>query len=225
MIPLKDNIPTRTFPIITVGLIFVNIIIFMWQHFLLRTSDSAILYTYFGLVPKEFIASFTSRHDLLPYNVMTIFTSMFIHGGFFHIIGNMLYLWIFGNNIEDRLGHVGFLVFYIISGICAALFQLFYDPASEVPMIGASGAISGILGAYLVTYPYARVKTIIIIVIFLKIVDIPAVLLLTVWFLMQFLYASVEGVAWYAHVGGFIFGLFFALILLRRRKTIREKHE
>ena len=221
MIPLKDNIPARTFPIITLGLIFVNIIIFVWQHIVLNASAGALLYTYFGLVPKEFMASFISRHDLLPYNIMTIFTSMFIHGGFLHIIGNMLYLWIFGNNIEDRLGHAGFFIFYIISGICAALFQLFYDPLSEIPMIGASGAVSGILGAYLVCYPHARIKTLLIIVIFIKIVDVPAILLLTAWFFMQFLYMNVDGIAWYAHVGGFIFGLLFAVIFLAGRRSKR----
>ncbi len=223
MIPLKDNIPTRTFPIITVGFIFVNIIIFVWQHIILHASAGAMLYTYLGLVPKEFIASFVSRHDLLPYNVMTIFTSMFIHGGFLHIIGNMLYLWIFGNNIEDRLGHIGFFIFYIFSGICAAIFQLFYDPAADVPMIGASGAVSGVLGAYLVSFPYARIKTILIIIIFIKIVDIPAVILLTAWFFMQFLYANVDGIAWYAHIGGFIFGLIFALLFLARKTTRKAR--
>lgn len=223
MIPLKDNIPTRTFPIITVGFIFVNIIIFVWQHIILHASAGAMLYTYLGLVPKEFIASFVSRHDLLPYNVMTIFTSMFIHGGFLHIIGNMLYLWIFGNNIEDRLGHIGFFIFYIFSGICAAIFQLFYDPAADVPMIGASGAVSGVLGAYLVSFPYARIKTILIIIIFIKIVDIPAVILLTAWFFMQFLYANVDGIAWYAHIGGFIFGLIFTLLFLARKTTRKAR--
>ncbi|MDD3846820.1 MAG: rhomboid family intramembrane serine protease [Syntrophorhabdaceae bacterium] len=217
MIPLKDNIPTRTLPIITGGLIFVNIIIFVWQHLFLHVSASATLYTYYGLVPREFIASVVARHDLLPYNVMTIFTSMFLHGGFLHIIGNMLYLWIFGNNIEDRLGHAGYLLFYLLSGICAAAFQVFYDPSSEIPMIGASGAVSGILGAYLLVYPHARIKTLLIIVVFIKIVDIPAILLLTVWFFMQFLYSNVDGIAWYAHVGGFIFGLLFALLFMVRK--------
>ena len=221
MIPLKDNIPTRTFPIITLGLVFVNIIIFAWQHIMLNPPAGAMMFTYFGLVPKEFMTSFISRHDLLPYNIMTIFTSMFLHGGFLHIIGNMLYLFIFGNNIEDRLGHPGFLVFYIASGICAALFQLFYDPSSEVPMIGASGAVSGVLGAYLVCYPYARIKTLLIIIVFIKVVDIPAILLLTAWFFMQFLYANVDGIAWYAHIGGFIFGLVFAILFLARRRTGR----
>jgi membrane associated rhomboid family serine protease len=224
VIPLKDNVPTRTLPIITTGLIFVNIIIFVWQHLLLHASANTMLYTYYGLVPREFIASVAVRHDLLPYNIMTIFTSMFLHGGLLHIIGNMLYLWIFGNNIEDRLGHMGYLVFYLLSGICAAAFQVFYDPSSEIPMIGASGAVSGTLGAYLLVYPRARIKTLLIIVVFVKIVDIPAIVLLTVWFFMQFLYSNVDGIAWYAHVGGFIFGLLFALIFMVRkgnRKTVR----
>jgi len=224
VIPLKDNIPTRTFPIITTALIFVNIIVFAWQHLVLRAPAGTALYTYYGLVPREFIASLVARHDLLPYNIMTIFTSMFIHGGFLHIIGNMLYLWIFGNNIEDRLGHTGYLLFYLLSGVCAAAFQVLYDPSSEVPMIGASGAVSGTLGAYLLVYPRARIKTLLIIFIFIKIVDIPAVVLLTVWFFMQFLYSNVDGIAWYAHVGGFIFGLLFALLFMVRkghRKTAR----
>ncbi len=218
VIPLKDNIPTRTFPIITTGLIFVNIIVFLWQHLALSASAGAMLYTYYGLVPRELVASVLARHDLLPYNMMTVFTSMFLHGGFLHIIGNMLYLWIFGNNIEDRLGHMGYLLFYLLSGICAAAFQVLYDPSSEVPMIGASGAVSGILGAYLLVYPHARIKTLLIIIIFIKVVDIPAIVLLTVWFFMQFLYTNVDGIAWYAHVGGFIFGLVFALLFLVRRK-------
>jgi len=200
------------------GLIFVNIIIFLWQHLALHGPASALLYTYYGLVPREFIASVTARHDLLPYNIMTVFTSMFLHGGFLHIIGNMLYLWIFGNNIEDRLGHMGYLLFYLLSGVCAAVFQIFYDPSSEVPMIGASGAVSGILGAYLLVYPHARIKTLLIIIIFIKVVDIPAIVLLTIWFFMQFLYSNVDGIAWYAHVGGFIFGLLFALLFLVRSK-------
>jgi len=224
VIPLKDNIPTRTFPIITMGLIFVNIIVFLWQHLALHATAGAMLYTSYGLVPREVVASLTARHDLLPYNIMTVFTSMFLHGGFLHIIGNMLYLWIFGNNIEDRLGHMGYLLFYLLSGVCAAAFQILYDPSSEVPMIGASGAVSGILGAYLLVYPHARIKTLLIIVIFIKVVDIPAILLLTVWFFMQFLYSNVDGIAWYAHVGGFIFGLLFALLFLFRgkgRKAVR----
>jgi len=173
-----------------------------------------MFYRYYGLVPREMMVSFISRHDILPYNVMTIFTSMFLHGGIFHVGGNMLYLWIFGNNIEDRLGHGRFIFFYLISGVFAAVVQVFYDPSSEVPMIGASGAVSGVLGAYLVIYPYARVKTLLVIIIFIKIVELPAVLLLTIWFFMQFLYAGVDGIAWYAHIGGFVFGLIVAKLFV-----------
>jgi len=207
-----------------VSIIFVNIIIFLWQRFVLPSAASAVLYGYYGLVPREFTASVLARYDLLPYNVMTLFTSMFLHGGFLHIIGNMLYLWIFGNNIEDRLGHLRFIFFYFIAGIFAAAFQLLYDPSSEVPMIGASGAISGVLGAYLVIYPHARIKTLLIIFVFIKIVEIPAIVLLTIWFFMQFLYAGVDGIAWYAHVGGFIFGLASARLFIAgsgKRKTTK----
>ena len=213
MIPLKDNIPTRTLPIIAVSFIFVNILIFLWQRFALQSAESEQVYRYFGFVPHEFIVSLTSQWTLVPYNVMTMFTSMFLHGGFLHLAGNMLFLWIFGNNIEDALGHVRFIPFYVLSGLVAAIFQLSYDPSSDVPMIGASGAISGILGAYLVLYPFARIKTLI----FFFIVELPAILLLTIWFFMQVLYStSMNGVAWYAHIGGFIFGLLTVKLFVRK---------
>ena len=217
MIPLKDNVPTRTIPIITTSIIFVNILIFLWQRFMLPGNASEMVYKYYGLVPREFTVSVMTRWDLLPYNVMTLFTSMFLHGGFLHLAGNMLYLWIFGNNIEDALGHLKFILFYILSGLAAATFQILYDPSAVAPMIGASCAISGVLGAYLVLYPYARIKTLLIIFIFFKIVELPAILLLTIWFFMQILYAtSMEGVAWYAHIGGFIFGLLMARLFVKK---------
>jgi membrane associated rhomboid family serine protease len=222
MIPLKDNIPTRTKPIITASLIFVNVLIFFWQRLVLAPAEGNALYKYYGLVPHEFFIAAMGRYDLLPYNLATVFTSMFLHGGFIHLGGNMLYLWIFGNNIEDSLGHGRFVFFYLTSGVAAAFFQLLYDPASSVPMIGASGAISGILGAYLLLFPYARIKTLIFILIFIKIVELPAVLLLTIWFFMQILFSQ-EGVAWYAHVGGFIYGLLtiklFAIRAKRKRRS------
>ncbi len=218
MIPIKDNIPTRTIPIITVGFIVVNILIFLWQKIALDGPAGDLVYKYYGLVPRELATAATTRWDLLPYNALTIFTSMFLHGGILHLVGNMLYLWIFGNNIEDALGHTRFILFYFLSGIVAAAFQFFYDPASNVPMIGASGAVSGVLGAYLVLYPHARIKTILIIIIFIKVVEIPAVLLLTLWFLMQLLYSGMEGIAWFAHIGGFIFGLVTAKLLVRKNR-------
>jgi membrane associated rhomboid family serine protease len=132
---------------------------------------------------------------------------MFLHGGVLHIAGNMLYLWIFGNNIEDALGHPKFVLFYLLSGLVAAFVQVSFDPAASVPMIGASGAVSGILGAYLLLFPWARVKTLIFIFVFITTVDIPAMVLLTMWFLVQILFSHGQGVAWFAHIGGFVFGL------------------
>ncbi len=222
MIPLKDDVPTRTFPIITIAVILVNIVIFLWSRTLSTRLEMGFVYKY-GLVPKELLNSFASRPDLLPYNVLTIFTSMFLHGGFFHVGGNMLYLWIFGNNGEDALGHGRFLVFYTLAGLVAALVQFSFDPASSIPMIGASGAVSGILGAYLLLFPRARVKTLIFIFIFITTVEIPAMVLLTIWFLMQVVFSHGQGVAWFAHIGGFIFGLLmikvFSIGLSTRRRT------
>lgn len=192
------------------------------MRFTLNGMEGQTVYKYYGLVPGELMTSATTRWDLVPYNVMTVFTSMFLHGGFLHLGGNMLYLWIFGNNIEDAMGHGRFLVFYLLAGIVAAFAQFFYDPASNIPMIGASGAVSGILGAYLVLYPYARIKTLLFIIIFIKIVELPAILLLTIWFFMQVMYSQLEGVAWYAHIGGFVFGLIM-IRLFSKKPPMRSK--
>ncbi|MBA4417047.1 MAG: rhomboid family intramembrane serine protease [Syntrophus sp. (in: bacteria)] len=219
MIPIKGTIPKRAFPIITTSIIFVNMLLFLWQKLFLRGAEEELLCKQFGLIPRELL-SIASQWNLMPHNVLTIFTSMFLHEGALHLIGNMLYLWIFGGNVEDTMGRKRFLFFYLLSGIAAALFQLSYDPSSDIPMIGASGAVSGILGAYLVLFPLARVKTILIIIVLIKIVEVPAVLLLTIWFLMQIFFSYSAGVAWYAHIGGFIFGLIFVKIftLKKRRK-------
>jgi membrane associated rhomboid family serine protease len=207
MIPLKDNVPkARTFPIITVTLVLVNILIFAWSLTLPRGLEQNIVYK-FALVPKELLISLTARPELLPYNILTVFTSMFVHGGVLHVLGNMLYLWIFGKNVESTLGHAKFTAFYLTSGLAAAAAQFSFDPSSAVPMIGASGAVSGILGAYLLLFPTARVKTLIFVVVFITTVEIPAVLLLTIWFFMQIAFSQSEGVAWFAHIGGFVFGL------------------
>jgi membrane associated rhomboid family serine protease len=192
------------------------------MRFTLTGMEGQTVYKYYGLVPGELMTSASTRWDLVPYNVMTVFTSMFLHGGFLHLGGNMLYLWIFGNNIEDAMGHGRFLVFYLLAGIVAAFAQFFYDPASNIPMIGASGAVSGILGAYLVLYPYARIKTLLFIIIFIKIVELPAILLLTIWFFMQVMYSQLEGVAWYAHIGGFVFGLIM-IRLFSKKPPMRGK--
>ncbi len=211
MIPLKDNVPTRTFPIITATLVVVNILVFVWPLTISNGFGQALIGKY-AFVPRELLVSIGSRPDLLPYNVLTIFTSMFLHGGVLHLAGNMLYLWIFGNNVEDAAGHGRYLTFYLCSGLAACAAQFSIDPASAVPMIGASGAVSGILGAYLLLFPKAKVKTLIFIFVFVTTVDIPAMLLLTVWFFVQVLFSHGQGVAWFAHIGGFIFGLVFIKI-------------
>jgi membrane associated rhomboid family serine protease len=219
VIPLRDNVPTRTFPIITITLLVVNTLVFLYAAFMPGTGEQAFV-TRYGLVPREFLLSLHDRQEVLPYNVLTLLTSMFLHGGFFHLGGNMLYLWIFGNNIEDSMGHIRFIFFYGLSGIAAGLCQFFYDPASNIPMIGASGAVSGILGAYLLLFPYARVKTLIFIFIFITTVELPAVVLLTIWFFMQVLFSHTQGVAWFAHIGGFLFGLITVkLFTLGRRRA------
>ncbi|MGD0231927.1 MAG: rhomboid family intramembrane serine protease [Syntrophorhabdales bacterium] len=161
----------------------------------------------YALIPKELFIAYSARPDLLPYNILTIFTSMFLHGGILHLGGNMLYLWIFGNNVEDATGHVRFILFYLLSGFVAALVQCSFDPTSPIPMIGASGAVSGILGAYLLLFPTARVKTLIFVFVFITFADIPAVLLLTIWFFFQIAFSHGQGVASFAHIGGFVFGL------------------
>jgi membrane associated rhomboid family serine protease len=219
VIPLRDNIPTRTFPIITATLVVVNTLVFVYAVFMPGVEEKTFVARY-GLVPREFLLSLQQRQELLPYNVLTLVTSMFLHGGLFHLGGNMLYLWIFGNNIEDSVGHGRFIFFYGLSGVAAGLFQFAYDPASDIPMIGASGAVSGILGAYLLLFPYARVKTLIFVFIFITTVQLPAVVLLTIWFFMQVLFSQTQGVAWYAHIGGFLFGLItIKLFTLGKRRA------
>lgn len=222
MIPLRDNIAIRTSPIITACIVFVNIFIFVWLRLSLTGAQGEVVYKYYGLIPRELTTALAVRWDLAPYNMMTVFTSMFLHGGVLHLGGNMLYLWIFGNNVEDSMGHGRFIVFYLLSGIVAALVQFLYDPVSSIPMIGASGAVSGVLGAYLVLYPYARIKTLFFIIIFIKIFEVPAVMLLTIWFFMQVFYSHLGGVAWYAHIGGFVFGL-LAIKFFSRRPPARAR--
>jgi membrane associated rhomboid family serine protease len=218
MIPLKDNVPTNTFPIITIAIVLVNIIVFLGSIALPDSLQQQFIQKY-ALIPKELFTAATLRPELLPYNILTIFTSMFVHGGILHILGNMLYLWIFGNNVEDATGHFRFLLFYAASGVAAALVQCSFDPTSVSPMIGASGATSGILGAYLLLYPTARVKTLIFIVIFVTTVDLPAVLLLTLWFFVQIAFSHGQGVAWFAHIGGFLFGLIAIKIFTMGRRV------
>lgn len=210
MFPLKDDNPAKTRPILTISIIAVNVAIFVYS--LLSGSFEDIIYNY-GMKPKFLLKE--------PY---TLFTSMFLHGGFLHIIGNMWYLWIFGDNIEDICGRGRFMLLYILSGLAAGLVHGLSDPQSEIPTVGASGAIAGVLGAYAVLYPRAKVYTAVVVFYFIQIIMVPALFLLGFWFILQLLSASITwiagaqtGVAYWAHVGGFIAGAILIWPLKRRR--------
>lgn len=180
-----------------------------------------------GFVPRELRQALAGRSELLPV-VQDLVTCMFLHGGWLHVIGNLLYLRVFGDNVEDRLGHLGYLVFYLVAGVAGSLAQYAFDPGSKVPLVGASGAIAGVLGAYVVLFPRARVVTLFPVFIFLTFIEVPALLFLGIWALQQFLYGWMafeggvlaENVAWFAHIGGFVLGLITATLyrLTRRRK-------
>jgi membrane associated rhomboid family serine protease len=213
MIPLRDVIPSRTTPYITVTIIVLNAIAWLFELGLPRDVLPAFLQVY-GVVPAYFSAP-------------TLVTSMFLHGSWMHVIGNMWYLWIFGDNVEDRVGHGRFIVFYLLCGAAAAFGQILIDPTSTLPTIGASGAIAGVMGAYFVLYPQSRVLTLIPLIIFWEIVELPAIFLLGFWFLMQLFSAGAiavtastggGGVAFAAHVAGFLCGVFGVFVFRKREQ-------
>lgn len=224
MIPLRDDNPTRIQPIVTIGLIAACVLVFFYQLALGPRMGQLFVYQ-FGAIPAVIFG-----RDSLPPEVvavpptLSLITSMFLHGGFMHLIGNMLYLWIFGDNIEDAMGRGRFVVFYIACGLIAALSHAFTDTGSVVPMIGASGAISGVLGAYLLLYPRAQVLVLIPLGFFSQLIYVPAALILGLWFLMQLISGSASigqgggSVAWFAHVGGFLAGI--SLIGLFKRRSV-----
>ncbi|MCI0371854.1 MAG: rhomboid family intramembrane serine protease [candidate division NC10 bacterium] len=222
MLPLRDNIPAQRFPAVTIGLIAANVAVFLYQYLLTPQSAQRMIFLY-GLIPREL----TSGVPLVPHPFpveVTLFTSMFVHGGFFHVGGNMLYLWIFGNNVEDAMGHARFVLFYVLSGLAAAFSQVATGPNSAIPMVGASGAVSGVLGAYLLLYPHARVLTLITLGWFWRLVEIPALIVLGFWIVVQVLNGLLTfnfqggGVAWFAHIGGFAAGM--ALLPFCKRRTV-----
>jgi membrane associated rhomboid family serine protease len=226
-IPLKDENPTKNFPYVTVFLIAVNVVLFFYQIF----SPEGLQYFVYklGTVPYEithfqpitFVVPGSGEQLTRVFPALALLTSMFVHGGFFHLFGNMLYLWIFGNNIEDFLGPFRFILFYLLSGLGASLTHIVFYPNSQVPMIGASGAIAGILGAYLILYPGARVLTLVFLFFFIRIVPIPAAIILGIWFLAQLLNVGLGGgVAWFAHIGGFLIGLGLIKLYMNRRRRI-----
>ena len=230
MIPLRDTVPSERFPAVTIGLFVVNAFVFVYELSNTRGLD-AVFYQW-GIVPCTFTSTCPPRIRipggflLLPQHppYLTILSSMFLHGGWMHIIGNMWSLWIFGDNVEDRMGRVGFLCFYLLSGLAAGILHIAFNPASRVPTVGASGAIAGVMGAYLLLFPYARVLTLVPVFIFLQTIELPAVFFLGFWFLTNLLsgigslaaHTGAGGVAWWAHIGGFLVGLLWALPLRRR---------
>ncbi len=211
MIPLRDVIPSQTTPGVTIGLIVVNAAVFLWEVSLPERAMETFFRVY-GLVPAEF-------------SVTAAVTSMFVHAGWPHVIGNLLFLWIFGDNVEDRMGHGRFLVFYLAAGLAAAGAQTMADPQSVLPLVGASGAIAGVMGAYLVLFPRSRVLVLVFLFLFIDIVEIPAVFFLGMWFVMQLLLGvgrtaadvGMGGVAYWAHAAGFAAGL-VGVMLFRRRQ-------
>ena len=223
LIPLRDINPTERFSVVTALFIAVNIVVFIYELLLGAGAREAFVSS-FALIPQRLFSPQTAARGTVTVPVeATMFTSMFMHGGFLHIAGNMLYLWIFGNNVEDSMGRMRFILFYFLCGIIAAYSHALANASSAVPMIGASGAISGVLGAYLMLYPSARVLTLVAFGLYIRTVELPAMFVLGFWFVLQFLSALVsagtgEGVAWYAHVGGFVAGMAF-IGLFKRKKV------
>jgi membrane associated rhomboid family serine protease len=211
VIPIRDVIPSRTTPVVTVAIIAINAAVFLYQQTLNEPQLMRFVYSY-ALVPATF-------------SIPAVLTSMFMHGDWMHFLGNMLFLWIFGDNVEDRVGHGRFVLFYVLCGAAAALAQVWITPASRVPMVGASGAIAGVMGAYFVMFPHSRVLTLIPIFFFIELVEVPAIFFLGIWFLLQFLSGvtslgvartqDVGGVAFWAHVAGFVAGVIWIFVFRR----------
>jgi membrane associated rhomboid family serine protease len=257
MFPLKDNIPTDRFPVVTVALIVINVMVFLfWQQptGLAGVSDEKVVR--YGAIPYEI--THPGKHCELvtvtdpatgqpaktaacegqpgvegepesqPPTWLTILTSMFMHGGFLHIIGNMLFLWIFGNNVEDSMGRVRFVVFYLLGGVAALLGQVVIATDSTAPTIGASGAVAAVLGGYILLYPHARVLTAVLILFFFTVIELPALFMLGLWFLQQIYFGAAQlsdplgggGVAYWAHIGGFVFGLLLIKLFATRQKQV-----
>ncbi|MGH2678482.1 MAG: rhomboid family intramembrane serine protease [Actinomycetota bacterium] len=232
MIPLRDANPTRRTPWVTLVLIAANVVaFFLWEPITGSPREQALFFYCHGAIPEEMVdlqaipevATACGGKNVL----VSLFTSMFLHGGILHLAGNMLYLWVFGNNIEDRMGWPVFLVFYLVAGLVAAYAEALAHPSSITPLVGASGAIAGTLGAYIVIFPHARVMALIPIFFIFQLIELSAWIVLGFWFVLQAfagagsLGGDVGGVAWWAHIGGFVFGALIALLFYRRRQPAR----
>ena len=224
MIPLRDDNPSSTRPFVTYLIIAVCVAAFLYMRSLGSESQIERFVFRYGAIPGEV----TGRSGAaVTEEYPTLITSMFLHGGWLHLGGNMLYLWIFGDNVEDRMGHVGFLIFYIITGIAAVMSHILLEPNSSVPLIGASGAIAGVLGAYLVLFPRHRILSLIPFGLFSRFVHVPAIYFLPIWFMLQLISGLVsiaagqaQGIAWWAHVGGFVAGMVLVFVFARRPRPV-----
>ncbi|MET0659767.1 MAG: rhomboid family intramembrane serine protease [Steroidobacteraceae bacterium] len=227
MFPLRDDNPPARPPIVTRSIVVLCVLVFLWQ-FSLGAGGERVIYA-LGVIPAVLLGNAELPPEIaLVSPTASVVTSMFMHGGWMHLIGNMLYLWIFGDNVEDSMGHGRFIVFYLLSGVAAVLAQALPDPSSTVPMVGASGAISGVLGAYLLLYPHARVLVAIPLGFYLHTTRLPAGIVLALWFGLQLLSNAMSsgeggGVAFRAHIGGFIAGM--ALIAVFKRRDVRLFHQ
>lgn len=214
MFPFRDNIPTMRFPLVTVAIIVANIAVFLYE-LTLSSAQTGLFFSEYGMIPNQISAhgSWRLQADLPVY--LPLATSMFIHAGWLHLAGNLLFLWIFGNNIEDSMGRLRFIVFYLMCGLIASFAQIAIEPASTIPNVGASGAIAGVLGGYLLLFPRARVTTLVILGIFITVIELPAIIVLIFWFVFQLVAGAAglagggggDGVAYFAHIGGFAAGL------------------
>lgn len=216
MFPLSDINPTHRFPIATIGLIGINVAVYFLFQATLNEREAYLLAANWAAVPAEI------SRGIGPEQTLDIFRAMFMHGSLTHLLGNMLYLWIFGDNLEDRLGIPLYLAFYFACGIAATLAQVMVDPASQIPMLGASGAIAGVLGGYLIMFPGVRVRGLVILGFFVQVAEVPAIVVLGLWFVLQVVNGlgaagmlAGGGVAWFAHIGGFLAGVVLIVILMR----------
>ena len=231
LFPFRDDNPTRITPVVTMALIGMNVLVFLYQLSLQGAAGEEFIYTY-GMIPASLfgVAQLPPDIAVLPAWA-TVFSSMFLHGGIMHIAGNMLFLWVFGNNVEDAMGHGRYIVFYLLCGVAAALAQGLSDTASEIPMIGASGAISGVLGAYLVLHPRAQVHSLLFLGFFIRVIALPAMAVLGIWFALQLFQAALMraegegGVAFLAHIGGFIAGAVLVSFFRNKQAVAWQEHE
>ena len=235
MFPLRDNIPTDRFPVVTVALIIANVLIYFflqdgrWE---LPSTGGAWPVSQYAAIPCEFTGAGACITDPGgPSTIVTAFTAMFMHGSLLHLGGNMLFLWIFGNNVEDSMGPIKFVAFYLLGGIAADAAQILIDTSSDIPTLGASGAVAGVLGGYLLLFPRARVVTVVFIIFFFTILELPALLFLVIWIGQQFLFAYFDllgpddgggGVAYFAHIGGFVFGLLLIRAFASEKRRQRQ---